>query len=58
MYTVIWFLAIALPVAAILFLLGWLMGFNHGCDELNWGTGFDDGWKAREEYTKEWLNGK
>lgn len=49
METVIWLVGIALPVAALLYLFGWLVGYNVGFDMSNWGTGFDDGWKAFKE---------
>lgn len=44
MDAVIWFPAIALPVAALLFTIGWLVGFNAADDISNWGTGWDSGW--------------
>lgn len=53
METVIWLVGIALPVAALLFLFGWLVGFNAGSDMGDWGTGFDDGWKAYKELVIE-----
>ncbi|MBQ1778900.1 MAG: hypothetical protein IIZ93_12150 [Acidaminococcaceae bacterium] len=53
METVIWLVGIALPVAALLFLFGWMVGFNAGCDKSDWGTGFDDGWKAYKELVIE-----
>lgn len=53
MEAVIWFIGIALPVAAMIFLFGWLVGFNYSSDMSNWGTGFDDGWKAHKELTEE-----
>ena len=49
MVTVIWIVGIGLPVAAMLFLFGWMVGFNEGSDMCDWGTGFDDGWKAYKE---------
>jgi hypothetical protein len=49
---VIWHVGIALPIAFLLFLLGWLVGFNEGSDT-NWGTGFDDGWNACKELVIE-----
>lgn len=53
METVIWLVAIGLPIAALLFLFGWMVGFNEGSDMGNWGTGFDDGWKAYKEFVIE-----
>lgn len=53
METVIWHVGIALPIAALLFFFGWLVGFNEGSDMGGWGTGFDDGWKAYEELVIE-----
>lgn len=49
MELVILLVGIGFPVAALLFLIGWMIGFNEGCDMGDWGTGFDDGWKAHEE---------
>ena len=49
-----WFiLGIGIPVGALLFLFGWLAGFNASIWKENWGTGFDDGWNAHKEIT-EW----
>lgn len=53
MEIVILHIGIALPVAALLFLLGWLVGFNECCDDCNWGIGFDDGWDAYKELVIE-----
>lgn len=48
METFIWLVGIGLPVAALLYLFGWLVGFNAGSDMCNWGAGYEDGWKAHE----------
>ena len=53
METIIWLVGIAIPVAALLFFLGWMVGFNEGGEVGGWGTGFDDGWKAYEELVIE-----
>lgn len=53
METVIWIVVLALPVAALLFLFGWLVGFNAGCKMSNWGTGYEDGWNAYKELVIE-----
>lgn len=53
METVIWLVGIALHVAGLLFLFGWLVGFNAGSDMDDCGTGFDDGWKAYKELVRE-----
>ncbi len=45
---VIWFI-IGLLIATVIFLFGWLVGFNASYNQSNWGTGFDDGWKAYKE---------
>lgn len=44
MDAVIWLIGIALPVAMLLFTIGWLVGFNSAGDISNWGTGWDSGW--------------
>lgn len=49
--TIIWIVGVGLPIAALIYLFGWLVGFNVSCQMTNWGTGFDDGWKAHEELT-------
>lgn len=49
METVIWLVGLALPVAALLFLFGYLKGLIDASAIDNWGTGFDDGWKAYKE---------
>ena len=49
---VIWFL-IGLQIAAVIFIFGWLVGFNASYNQSNWGTGFDDGWKAYKELVKD-----
>lgn len=53
METVIWLVGIGLPVAALLFLIGWMVGFSEGSNMGDWGTGFDDGWKAYKELVIE-----
>ena len=57
MDTIIWIIGVGLPVAALIFLFGWLVGFNNSCQITNWGTGFDDGWKAHKEFTEEIMGG-
>ena len=43
---IIWGIGIGIPVAMIIFLLGWLAGFNHSEDIGNWGAGWDSGWNC------------
>lgn len=57
MDTIIWLIGIGLPIAALIFLLGWIVGFEVSCQMTNWGTGYDDGWKAHKEFTEE-MGGK
>lgn len=45
-------LVIGIPIAAAIFLFGWLAGFNESLDMTNWGTGFDDGWNAHKELSE------
>ena len=58
MDAVIWFIGLALPVAMLIFLIGWMVGFNASCQITNWGTGYDDGWKAHKKFTEEIMGGK
>lgn len=44
-------ICIALAVVSLVYLGGWLQGYENGFDIANWGTGFDDGWK------RGWENG-
>ena len=45
-----WFiLGVGIPICILLFLFGWLAGFNASFRMTNWGTGFDDGWNAYKE---------
>ena len=53
MDTIIWIIGVGLPIAVLIYLFGWLVGFNVSCQMTNWGTGFDDGWKAYEELMEE-----
>ena len=53
METVIWVVGIAVPVAALFFLFGYTKGLVDASDISNWGTGFDDGWKAYKELVIE-----
>lgn len=53
MFKIVSFLIIALPVVGLIFLLGWLAGFCYSDNITNWGTGFDDGWKAHKELMEE-----
>lgn len=57
MDAVIWFIGIALPVALLIFLFGWLVGFNSSRQMTNWGIGYDDGWKAHKEFMEEIMGG-
>ena len=43
---IIWGIGIGIPVAMMIFLLGWLAGFNHFVDVGSWGAGWDSGWNA------------
>lgn len=49
---VIWIICIGFPVAALIFLNGWMVGFNSAANWSNWGTGYDDGWKAHKEFAE------
>jgi hypothetical protein len=42
------FIVLGPLIAWMIFLIGWLVGFNNRYDAANWGIGFDDGWKAHE----------
>lgn len=50
--TIIWIIGLGLPVVILIYLSGWLVGFNASYQMTNWGTGFDDGWKAHKEFTE------
>ena len=50
MEIVIGLVGIAIPVAALLFLFGYLKGLDDASDVLNWGAGFDAGWDAYKEF--------
>lgn len=43
-----WVIGLGLPIAWMIFLLGWLRGYNRSEDSINWGTGYDEGWTAHE----------
>lgn len=58
MDTIIWIVGLGLPIAGLIYLFGWLVGFNASCQMTNWGTGYDDGWKAHKEFTEEIMGGK
>ena len=52
MDTFILIVGIGIPIAALIFLVGWLVGYNYSSSTSNWGTGFNDGWKAHKELTE------
>lgn len=53
MDTIIWIVGLGLPIAMLIFLVGWMVGFDVSYQMTNWGTGYDDGWKAHKEFTEE-----
>ena len=58
MDTIIWIVGVGLPIAALIYLFGWLVGFEVSDQMTNWGTGYDDGWKAHKEFMEEIMGGK
>ena len=46
-------IGIGLPVVILIFFIGWMVGFNNALQISNWGTGYEDGWKAHKELTEE-----
>lgn len=45
MDAIIWLIGVGLHVVLLIYLFGWLVGFNDSYQMTNWGIGFDDGWK-------------
>ncbi len=58
MDTIMWIIVVGLPVTMLIYLFGWLVGFNSSQQTTNWGTGFDDGWKAHKRITEEIMKAK
>ena len=53
MDTIIWIIGVGLPISALIFFIGWMVGFNDSSQITNWGIGYDDGWKAHKEFMDE-----
>ena len=58
MDAIIWIIGLGIPIAALIFLFGWLVGFNASRQITNWGIGYDDGWKSHKEFTEKIMGGK
>lgn len=44
----IWIIGLGLPIATLIFLAGWLRGFNSRANMMNWTAGYNAGWADHE----------
>lgn len=49
----IWIFGLGLPIVTLIYLAGWLRGFNSRAHMTNWITGYDAGWEDHRAIAKQ-----